>query len=197
MVHDLISLQKVLQAGGFYLGALDGEVGPLTWAGICSRARMVRGAHVGALQAAAADHMVLEIPGRKSHPRIVEMHRRAGVSEGSAVDETAWCGSAACSWVCDGGGVPPAKAAWAANWRKWGRGAVIGEEKANGKTAAGELVVVPGDVVLFPRTGGSGYHVALYVTHLPGVVYYVGGNQRDRVSLLACKPEAVAAFRHW
>lgn len=108
---------------------------------------------------------VQEIPGKPSHPRIVEYLESTTVDHGMAhLDETPWC-SAFVNWNVTKAGFKGTNSAWARSWLKWG----IATDKPE-----------PGDIVVFSREGGGG-HVAFYLREDAKFIYVRGGNQNNRV----------------
>lgn len=123
----------------------------------------------------------LEIAGARHNPRILRYHLATRLRARS--DETAWCAAFVC-WCLEEEGVVSTRSAAARSYRDYGRPSEL----------------VPGAIVYFlptdPDAGGTG-HVAFVdrVDEMLGIVWVVGGNQRNAVSSAARRIADVAACR--
>jgi len=108
----------------------------------------------------------------------------------------AWCGAFVNyilkqTGTADMEGVDSSKLGWAANFNKVGR-------RVAGNTTSQQLSnAQPGDIILVEAKTGSKRHVAFYAGHDPqsGKVYLLGGNQRDKVSIVPFSSKRVRSVR--
>jgi uncharacterized protein (TIGR02594 family) len=118
---------------------------------------------------ALSDLNVVEIPGIKNSPRVVQAH---AITKGKAKDdETPWCAAMACLWLEESGVLSP-RSAWAKDFLNWG------EECSPDRLGA---------LLVFAR--GNGGHVTLNAGRGKDFFWGLGGNQGNRV----CFKENLAA----
>lgn len=120
---------------------------------------------------------VTEIPGPGSNKRIEEYH--ASTAGGESLDEVPWCASFV-SWALARAGVESTRSKRARSYLDWGI------------PTSADLGAI---VVLTRGTNPASGHVGFYVGKRNGVVYVLGGNQRDRVSVAKFMAFRVLAFR--
>lgn len=116
-----------------------------------------------------------EIDGLAHNKRILEYHKITSLRASS--DEVPWCSSFAC-WVVEQEGVKSPRSARAADWISWG----VKLEKPE-----------RGCVVLLSRTGGSG-HVGFFSHSEEGLIFLLGGNQNNEVSVAPFDISRVVAY---
>lgn len=109
-----------------------------------------------------------EQPGPGNNPSILEWAKRVGLEKTYRTDATAWCGLFMAYVALQSGWDPPTNPLWARNWVGFGR-----------RTSAPML----GDVLVFERAKGYG-HVGLYVGEDVEAFHVLGGNQKDKVSIV-------------
>lgn len=121
-----------------------------------------------------------EISGAVSNPLILAMLRLdAQWPEG---DEVAWCSAFVnwCAWLL---GLPRSKSLAARSWTSVGEGIVLNEARK-------------GDVVVLSRGDNPAQgHVGLFDHATGGLVWLLGGNQGDKVSVEAFPISRVVAVR--
>lgn len=176
------AFQNDLKASNHYSGPIDGDFGPMTLqAAIEVFSPPIIPPWVSIAQ---KDLGLSEIKGKLHNPRIVKAHKVAGLPEEYWNDETAWCGSILGLWMKESGTTPPKGSASAASWRTFG---------------TKSKMLHFGDVLLFHREGGSGYHVCLCVGwhSYMGVdfVFHLGGNQSDKVCVQSKPKTSIAEIR--
>lgn len=116
----------------------------------------------------------------KTHSRIPQYH--AATTGGTALDDIAWCSSFLC-FVMEQAGIRSTRNKTAISWARWG------ERTLPRLGAVG--VFPPTD----PDAGGTG-HVGIALGVSGSVVYLLGGNQQDRVSI-ASRQVAKAIDWRW
>jgi uncharacterized protein (TIGR02594 family) len=125
---------------------------------------------------------VREYPGAKHNPVIMAYMKSTGLTF-SQGDEIAWC-SIFANWVCLNAGTKRSNNAMARSWMK-----------------VGTSVDAPalGDIVVFWRESKSGTlgHVAFYhsMDDDKDEIYVLGGNQNNRVCVMAYPQERILGFR--
>lgn len=112
---------------------------------------------------------VKEIPGARSHPRILEYFGATRLG-GAPEDETPWC-SAFANWVLREAGINGTHRANARSWLHWGTPVPLDEPRL------GAIAVLWRDSPESPKG-----HVGFLASTLPGRVVLLGGNQGNRVS---------------
>ena len=126
------------------------------------------------LTIARQDLGVVEVKGKLSNPRIVEMFKEAGFS-GIKDDSVAWCAAALGSWLKRAGLKPSASLA-ARSYETWG-----------------ERLERPmlGAIGVKRRAGGAAWqgHVGIVVAANPTTIWMVSGNSADSVN--------IAPFSRW
>jgi len=123
---------------------------------------------------------VAEIPGPKHSPTIMGWINKLGRKVlGIAVsdDEPPWCSTFMAQCMNEVGIKPPQVAVRASSWDKWG------------------VAVIPsvGAVLRFQRPGGG--HVGFYVGENKTHYLVLGGNQENRVSIVAIEKSRMVACR--
>lgn len=131
------------------------------------------------LEIARRELGVKEIPGSKSHPRILQYHQATRLH---AQDESVpWCASFVC-WCLEQAGVRSTRSAAAASYATYGR----------------PCELVDGAIVVFGKAdsdaGGSG-HVAFLVGMEGDNVWVLGGNQGNAVSIAKRPKSRIVAVR--
>lgn len=132
---------------------------------------------------------VREVPGPRSHPRIDEYYRAAGLRPdeagelGSDDSTTPWCGCFAAWVVAQCGFEPPRHPYRARNWMQWGYGIDVPR---------------PGCIVVLSRGRPWQGHVGFYVGHTAdrGDIALLGGNQGNAVSVALYSAKRVLGYRH-
>lgn len=123
---------------------------------------------------------VSEVSGSGANPRIVEYLRSTSLGGAmAATDETAWC-SAFVNFCVEKAGFAGTDSAMARSWLKWGRGADT---------------PVTGCIVVFERGAPPSGHVAFYVSESGGKIKVLGGNQGNKVSIIAYDKARLLGFR--
>lgn len=119
-----------------------------------------------------------EVSGKESNPRIVEYLTSVGQL---GIDEIPWC-SAFVNWIMESNYIKGTDSAMAKSWSNWGKHTELRR----------------GAIVIFnrgkdPRSG----HVSILLDLCEDedLIYCIGGNQRDRVSISAYKSKDVVASR--
>jgi uncharacterized protein (TIGR02594 family) len=122
----------------------------------------------------------------KSTRRIEEYH--AVTRAGTAVDDVPWCASYV-SWALEQAGVPSTRSKSASSYASWGAPCVGPDGKA---------LFAVGSVLVFGKADidakGTG-HVAFCLGAGGGLVYALGGNQGNAVSIAPRKAASVVAVR--
>lgn len=129
------------------------------------------------LPIAMAELGVREAPGDADNPRIVEYHQATTLR--ATDDEVPWCSAFAC-WVMQRAGVSSARSAAARSWLTWGQSSPLR----------------PGAVVVLSRgTNPAQGHVGFALAWNDALVWLLGGNQGDAVSVAAYRRERVVGVR--
>jgi uncharacterized protein (TIGR02594 family) len=128
------------------------------------------------LQAAAEELWVREVPGAKSHPRVLDYFRAAKCGWVKS-DSTPWCSAFVChvvDLVYGPAGLPHEHRLRARSWLADGHWPV---------EVAGLPGAIPGDIVVLWRGKPKGRkgHVGFYCTHDENWVWVLGGNQNNKV----------------
>lgn len=121
-----------------------------------------------------------EIPGRKHNPQIVEYHK---TTEGAETqDEVSWCSSFV-NWCFDKESIQGTNSKLARSWIRWGQSIPI-------------AIPALGCVAVF-RRGNSSWqgHVGFYLRHDKLNVYILGGNQSNKVSVIAYPKNKLLGYR--
>ena len=120
---------------------------------------------------AASQIGVMEVPGAKSNPQIMEYHKYSTVKNlfGFA-DSVPWCASFVC-WCLEKVGMTSMNKQLARSFESWG--------------VSSKKDPLPGDIVTFWRKSlKSGYgHVGFFLKKTPNGIYVLGGNQNDSVNV--------------
>jgi len=132
---------------------------------------------------AASQIGVMEVPGAKSNPQIMEYHKYSTIKNlfGFA-DSVPWCASFVC-WCLEKSGMTSVNKQLARSFESWG---VSVKDKP-----------LPGDIITFWRTSKkSGYgHVGFFLKKTPKGIYVLGGNQGDSVNVTLFSPAKVTDIR--
>ncbi len=168
--------QQTLKRAGLYLGEIDGDFGPLTLSAAAQFHAVKTKLTPPWMLVAANELGVSEILGPRSNQRIVQYH--GSTDMGEAPDEVPWCSSFV-NWCMAKAGLHGTRSAAARSWDTWGN-------------STGMRF---GAVVTFPRTGGSGRHVALVAGFTDTMVFHLGGNQGDAVNVHASPRHQIAQLR--
>lgn len=129
---------------------------------------------------ALGDYGLVETPGSSSSADIMAMARELGAAYPG--DEVAWCGLACAAWVKRAGGAPPKGFLAARSWLQWGEAAVTPEL---------------GDIAVLWRTSPAAWegHVGIFIGHRAPLVYLLGGNQNNAVTIAAQHADRVLGYR--
>lgn len=156
----------------------DGVVGPKTWKElepitIAKPIPVPAPAGPSWLGKAKAELGVHEDSAKGKHnQRILEYHGTTSLR--ARADEIAWCSSFV-NWVMIQAGYKGTDSAMARSWLKWGTEITTPKE--------GAITVIKKKNATSDKATGSttGFHVAFYISSLPGHVRLLGGNQADQV----------------
>jgi uncharacterized protein (TIGR02594 family) len=129
---------------------------------------------------AMKDFGLSEVTGSKSNPRIQKAIARAADWLDSDDSKTAWCGCMMGLWCKELGLPVPKEYFRAASWRNVGKEVLLDD-------------AIPGDIIVMSRTGGN--HVTLFSKVKDGLVYCLGGNQRDAVNISSFSVKLVDNIR--
>jgi uncharacterized protein (TIGR02594 family) len=129
---------------------------------------------------ALGDFGLSEVSGPGSNARIKMAIKQAAEWLDQDDSKTAWCGCMMGLWFSELGLEKPKEFYRAANWKTVGKKVLLSEAKQ-------------GDVVVMSRTGGK--HVALFSKQANGLVYLLGGNQRNQVNVSAFNEQFVEEVR--
>ena len=125
-------------------------------------------------------HGTAETPGPGNNPSILSWAKATGQEKVYKADSTAWCGLTMAYVALQAGWDLPVNPLGARNWLSWGTPVDIDRPCL-------------GDILVYYRGSKRGYqgHVGIYVgqNDAQGVLWTLGGNQQDRVSI-APKPKA-------
>jgi len=117
---------------------------------------------------ALEDYGLSEISGPGSNARIKKAIALAADWLNPDDSKTAWCGCMMGLWFTELGLTPVKDFFRANNWKNVGKKVLLSEAKQ-------------GDIVVMDRQGGK--HVALFSKAADGMVYLLGGNQRNQVNI--------------
>ncbi len=123
------------------------------------------------LEIAVSQYGITEISGGRDNPEVLKYFDEIGYNGRQLHDETSWC-SAFVNWCAKKAGLPFTHKLTARSWLNIGR-----------KVDNPEL----GDVVVFWRESPRSWkgHVGLFIREDKGVIYVLGGNQRNQVNITA------------
>lgn len=131
------------------------------------------------LRAARGERGLLEIPGPKHHPRVLEYH--ACTRLGAKTDEVPWCASFVC-WCLEQAHIKHTRSAAASSYATFGV----------------PCELRPGAIVVFgkadPDAGGTG-HVAFAERWNARTVWVLGGNQNNAVNIAPRPRSRIVAVR--
>jgi uncharacterized protein (TIGR02594 family) len=122
---------------------------------------------------------VSEIKGPASNEVIMRWATHLGLEKTYTNDDIAWCGLFVAYVVKRSGREPIENPLWARNWRLWGV-----------QSPTPSL----GDILVFKRLGGGG-HVGFYVAEDAKAFHVLGGNQKNRVSIVRIDKERLIDAR--
>jgi uncharacterized protein (TIGR02594 family) len=173
--------QIVLRDGGLDPGPIDGVMGPQTrraldaWQGRPESSSEMRTSLPPWIATARKYLGVREGVGKVDNPTVVAMFAKVGHPE-VRHDETPWC--AAFVGAClEDAGIPSTRTLWALHYASWGQQL---------------MYPVVGAVATKKRAGGG--HV-FFVTDFDSThVWGLGGNQSDKVSIVAYKRTVVHSY---
>ncbi len=118
-----------------------------------------------------------EIPGGRHNPRIVEYHQCSSLK--ASDDETPWCSSFA-NWCMAQAGIAGSGSAAARSWLAWGVPLAAPRR---------------GCVVVLSRGAPPSGHVGFLERLEDGLLFLLGGNQGDRVSIAAFRAGRLLGYR--
>lgn len=125
---------------------------------------------------------VKEIPGRRGHPRIIEMYDNAGLAHNND-DTESWCGCAVGTWLKESGLPTPANFYGAKQFETYGVPSAF----------------KPGAIAVFYRTAlrerDWRRHVTIAVEETPTHYVCLGGNQGDAVKFSKFPKRDLSAMR--
>lgn len=138
-------------------------------------------ARLGLVPVALLDYGVMERPGASNAPEILAMAKDTGAAYMG--DATAWCGLAMGAWVTRAGGTPPSGFLAARSWLSWGQ-PVDGEPQL-------------GDVCVLWRTKPDAWegHVGIFIARRDSLIYLLGGNQGNTVTITSHRAERLLGYR--
>lgn len=124
-----------------------------------------------------------EEPGVKHNPKVVEMFARVGHPE-IKDDETSWCAAFVGSVLLDAG-LKGTGALNARSYLKWGKAKELKDAEK-------------GDIVVFWRNSPTSWegHVSFFHEQKDGLVYVLGGNQKNSVNISPYKASQVLSVRY-
>lgn len=126
------------------------------------------------------DFGLTETVGSKSNPRIRKAIDDAATWLDSDDSKTPWCGCIMSLWCKELGLPVPKEAFRAASWAGVGVEVLLAD-------------ALQGDIVVMSRPGGN--HVTLFSKVKDGLVYCLGGNQKNAVNISAFSVKAVNNIR--
>lgn len=125
---------------------------------------------------------VKELPGKKGHPRIIEMYDNAGLAHGND-DAESWCGCAVGTWLKEAGYPTPLNFYGAKQFETYGT----------------PTAFKPGAIAIFYRTElrerDWRRHVTIAVEETPTHYVCLGGNQGNAVKLSKYPKRDLSAMR--
>lgn len=124
-----------------------------------------------------------EIKGKADNPQIRKYHAYAAPNNDQEMaDEVPWCASFVC-YCLEMVGMGSTNSRMARSFLKWGV-----STKSN---------PMPGDLVVYWRGSKTGWqgHVGIYLGHKNGLIYTLGGNQADAVSITKYSQDKVLDYR--
>lgn len=128
------------------------------------------------VQEALKLHGTVEVPGKKSNPKILAWAKEVDLEDVYSDDDIPWCGLFMAVVVSRSGREPVDKPLWARNWAKFG----VHADYAS-----------LGDILVFSRNGGG--HVGIYICEDDDRYYVLGGNQSNAVTIAPIKKERCVA----
>lgn len=118
---------------------------------------------------------VKEVAGEGNNARVLQYH--AATKLKANADSVPWCSSFV-SWCLQEAGYKSTRDAWARSYLQYGE--KLSEPKY-------------GCIVVFDRGNGNG-HVGFHLYEKDGLVFVVGGNQRDAVNISSYSKENVLGY---
>ncbi len=133
------------------------------------------------LEIALSQYGITEISGGKDNPEVLKYFDVLGYDGAKLHDETAWC-SAYINWCAIMVGLPYSGKLTARSWLNVGQ--KITEPQ-------------PGDLVVYWRGSPDGWkgHVGIFIREEKGVIYTLGGNQRNQVNITPYSKERLLGYR--
>ncbi len=133
------------------------------------------------LEVAFSQYGITEVAGNKDNPEVLKYFDEIGFNGSALKDETSWC-SAFVNFCAKKAGLP-----------------FSGELTARSWLGVGQKVDIPtlGDIVVFWRENPGSWkgHVGIFIREEKGVIYTLGGNQRNQVNITAYSKDRILGFR--
>ncbi len=132
------------------------------------------------LEIALSQYGITEISGGKDNPEVLKYFDILGYDGAKLHDETAWC-SAYINWCAIQEGLPYSGKLTARSWLN------VGQKVTEPKL---------GDLVVYWRGSPDGWkgHVGIFIREEKGVIYTLGGNQRNQVNITAYSSERLLNY---
>lgn len=133
------------------------------------------------IQRALSEYGVREIIGEKDNPQIIKYFDELGYDGTKLGDETAWC-SAFVNWVAKTANYPYSGKLTARSWLS------IGTSVSTPKQ---------GDIVVLWRESPNSWkgHVGFFIKQTKRFVYLLGGNQRNKVCIMAYPKNRILDYK--
>ncbi len=133
------------------------------------------------LEVALSQYGITEVVGNKDNPEVLKYFDILGFDGSRLKDETAWC-SAFINWCAIKAGLPYSGKLTARSWL--GVGTVVKKPQI-------------GDLVIYSRGNPNGWqgHVGVFIREENGVIYTLGGNQKNQVNITAYSKDRLLGFR--
>lgn len=171
--------QKELKEKNLYHGKIDGDFGPLTFAGAQSYFNP-NGLIPPWMSWVGQELGISELQGeKKNNPRIIHYHSFTGL--GAKTDEVPWCASFVNAALLEGAGIHGTGSAVAASFRTYGR-------QSNPRSDYGSVTTIKTNT-------GSKRHVFFNSGYFDGHVFGAGGNQSNKVNVVAYPIEDIIDSR--
>jgi uncharacterized protein (TIGR02594 family) len=131
------------------------------------------------IEIALAEYGIKEFVGNEDNPEVLKYFNSIGVK--GLRDEDAWC-SAFMNWLAVQESLPRSNALNARSWLKIGTPVDKPEM---------------GDVVIFWRESAEGWkgHVGLFISRVDNLIYCLGGNQNNMVSISGYDANRLLGYR--
>jgi uncharacterized protein (TIGR02594 family) len=163
----IAGFQAVMASKGIYRGDVDGKFGPITFAA-SQQYFCLKGDVPPWMSFAGQELGVSEIYGSRHNPRIIHYHSYTGL--GAQTDETPWCASFVNCCLLEGAGIKGTASASAGSFKTYGK-------PVDPKTY--------GAIGLHKTNTGSLRHVFFCAGFWDGHIFCIGGNQSNKVSVVA------------